>query len=54
MGTMGRFWDSRVQQCLATRFDIKPKLALVGRHDAGRDNEMSPIVASSQLARKDK
>jgi hypothetical protein len=32
----------------------KPRLALVGWHDAGRGDEMCPVIASSQLALKDK
>ncbi|MGH3921524.1 MAG: hypothetical protein ACRDTT_01385 [Pseudonocardiaceae bacterium] len=40
--------------CTARRHDSKPRLALVGWHDAGRGAEMYPVIASSQLALKDK
>jgi hypothetical protein len=51
---MWTIWECRVPRCLARLFGSMPKLALVGRPDAGRGDEMSPVIASSQLARKDK
>jgi hypothetical protein len=47
---MGTIRDCQVPRCSAEL----PFLAPVGRYDAGRGDEMSPIIASSQLARKDK
>ena len=41
-------------RCLAKRFSSISRLALADRPDAGRGDTMSPIIASSQLARMDK
>ncbi len=51
---MQTIWDYPVLCRLTRRFGFIPKLALVGRHDAGRGDMMSPIIASSPLARMDK
>lgn len=35
--------------CIAGQSDSKPRLALVGWHDAGRGDEMYPVIAFSSL-----
>ena len=47
-------WQHGRLLCIAGRPDSKPSLALVGWHDAGRGDEMYPVIASSRLALKDK
>lgn len=47
-------WEYRWLLCIVRRPGSKPRLALVGWHDAGRGDEMYPVNASSQLALRDK
>lgn len=46
-------WQYGRLLCIVRRAD-KLRLALVGWHDAGRGDEMYPVIASSQLALRDK
>lgn len=47
-------WEYGRLLYIVRRLDSKSRLALVGRHDAGRGDEMYPVTASSQLALRDK
>jgi hypothetical protein len=47
-------WEYGRLLCIVRRPDSEPRLALVGWDGAGRGDEMYPVIASSQLALRDK
>jgi hypothetical protein len=51
---MPTMWECGRLLCIAGQSDFQPRLALVGWHDAGRGDEMYPVIASSQRALMDK